>query len=419
MNQHLPPSFLPGPGSDEDRSNSLSSGNTSRLTGGSYIGMIAVATSLNALPVCLTAIGSSFGLTKTQLGLIAPAMFAGGLPTIMCVGPLADRFGLRPLLLLGAVGNILGLAMMGVAPSYLLLLGACFLAGAGRGAFDVLLDPLVCELRPASKTSALNLLHAFYSIGAVGAVVVTTGVLSWTGSWRVVFPVMALPALAYLVCVAPCKFPQIQLQKGRPPALRLLGNHLLIVIMLMMIIAASTESGAAQWLPAYMEEVFDWPRSAGASILLVFNILMAATRFGVSGLARRLKPVLLLLVAATLCIACLLVGGMAGSAWIAAVALALLGATVACMWPGTVAYAADQFPSGGATLFSILVTAGTIGGILSPAMIGVLGDYAGLRWGMGSVACLPLVAAAVFLWRLLADRPQSRTPTPVDHRPLG
>ncbi len=397
------------PGALPEGNGNLPLGNTTRLIGGSYIGMIVVATSLNAIPVCLTAIGATFGLSKTQLGLVAAAMFVGRVPAILCAGPLADRFGLKPLLLIGAVGVIVGLVLMGLAPTYFLLLGACLIAGAFSGPFDVLLDPLVCALRPARKASALNFLHAFYPVGAVGAVAVTTAILGGIGTWRVVFPLMTLPAVAYLLCVASCEFPQIQRQAGRTAAVELLSNPLLIVIVLMMIIAACTELGPAQWLPAYMEQVFQWPRSASASILLAFNVLMAAGRFGVSGLARHLKPMLLLLVAATLCIICLLVGALAASGWTAAAALALLGATVACMWPSTVAYAAERFPAGGATMFSVLVTAGNIGGIVGPATIGALGDYVGLRWGMGTVACLPLVAALLFLWRLRADRPGPAT----------
>ena len=397
----------------------LCPGNTRRLLRGSYLGMFLVATSVNAVPVCLTAIGASFGLaTKTQLGLIAPALFAGKVPAIIFAGPLADRFGLRCFLLTGAVLNIIGLVLMGMAPTYYLLLAAGFLMGIGSAVFDVLLDPLVCTLRPTAKTSALNLLHAFYPIGAIGTVVAATAILNWTDTWRVVFPVMVLPAAAYLIYVVPCKFPQIQLRKERIPVLRLLTTPLFAVIVLLMIIVACTELGPGQWLPAYMEQVFRWPRSGSASILLAFSIFMAVGRLAASGLARRFKPMGLLLLAALLSIICLLIGSVAGSAWTAATGLSLLGLAVACMWPSTVAYAADRFPAGGATMFSMLVAAGNIGGILGPALIGALGDYRDLRWGMGSIACLPLAAALIFLWRLWADRTQSGSPTPVDRQPV-
>lgn len=394
---------------ESDRVSQVPDQNTKRLMVSSCLGMFVVAASANALPVCLTAIGASFGLqTNTQLGLIAPALFAGRLPAVILVGPLADRFGLRPFLLGGALLAIIGLILMGLAPGYYLFLLVAFLMGAGSSVFDVLLDPLVCHLRPTAKSSALNLLHAFYPIGVIGAVVAATVLMSWTGNWRVVFPVMALPSVAYLVVVVPCQFPQIHLGEGPSSGWQLLGRPLFLVIVVLMIIAAATEIGPVQWLPAYMEQVFQWPRAAGASVLLAFSALQVLGRLAASGLARRFKPMVLLLLAAVFSIICLLIGSGTGSAWTAAVGLVLLGLAIACMWPTSLAYAVDRFPTGGATMFSMLVAAGTVGCILGPAMIGALGDLGGLRWGMGSIACLPLLGALVYLWRLVAERPQPR-----------
>ena len=186
--------------------------------------------------------------------------------------------------------------------------------------------------------------------------------------------------------------------------------------MVAMIVAAGTEVGPAQWLPTYMEQVFTWPGSAGALALLAFNILMALGRFGVSGLAHRVKPPVLPLIATPACAACLLGGSTARSAGTAAISLAVLGLGVSCLWPGTLGYAADRFPAGGATMFSMLVATGTLGAVLAPAVIGALADWRGLRWGMASMAWWPLLAGLIYLWRLWAERPQS---SPSDHPDCG
>lgn len=48
---------------------------------------------------------------------------------------------------------------------------------------------------------------------------------------------------------------------------------------------------------------------------------------------------------------------------------------------------------------------GNAGGVIGPALVGFIADRAGLRYGMGAIALIPLVLLAIFIWRDLADRP--------------
>ena len=90
------------------------------------------------------------------------------------------------------------------------------------------------------------------------------------------------------------------------------------------------------------------------------------------------------------------------------VALVLYGLGASCLWPTLLAYAGDRVSRGGATMFSLLSASGNGGGALAPLLIGAVAGRTNLRWGLTALGVYPLLAAGLFAWRALVERPQSR-----------
>ncbi len=384
-----------------------------RLLTGSYLGKVALGTQVNTLAVCLVAIARTFGdLSQAQMGLIASLSFVGIVAGLLAAGPLADRYGMRPFIIIGTLLIVVGQAAMALAPAYCLLLAAAVLGGLGAGALDALFSPLVCSICSDARASALNLLHAFYSIGAVATVAGASWMLGWGLSWRLIFPVMTLPALlcGALFAVTPLLDAEAQAAE-RQRARWLLLQPLFIILLTTMLLLGASELAVAQWVPAYMTRVFGWAQAPAGVVLMGFSIGMAVGRLSASALARRLRPMLLVALAALLCLGCLLVAALAPVAYGSAGAFVIFGLAVSTLWPSILAYTSERFPRGGATMFSLLAGMGNLGGVIGPALVGLIADAAGLRWGMGAVAATSAVLLAVFLWRDLADRrsPSSST----------
>ena len=82
------------------------------LTALCYAAMMCLAIGINLLPVFLTSIGASFGegsvLSREELGRLGAAAFGGLVVGILVTGPLADRFGGKPFVLLANVLTVLG-----------------------------------------------------------------------------------------------------------------------------------------------------------------------------------------------------------------------------------------------------------------------------------------------------------------------
>ncbi len=377
-----------------------------RLLAGSYLGMVALGTQINTLAVCLVPIARSFeDLTQAQMGLIASISFAGIVAGILVAGPLADRYGMRPFIILGALLVIVGQAAMGLAPTYWLLLAAAVVGGLGAGILDALFSPLVCNICTDTRASALNLLHAFYSIGAVATVAGASWILGCGLSWRFIFPVMTLPAVLCGAVFVLTPVVEAEAERAERQGVGwLISQPLFVILLATMLLVGANELAVAQWVPAYMAGVFGWAEAPAGVVLMGFSIGMAVGRLSASGLARQLRPMVLVSVAAVLCLGCLLVAALSPGAYGSAAAFVLFGLAVATLWPSVLAYTSEHFTRGGATMFSLLAGMGNAGGVIGPAMVGLIADRADLRWGMGAVAVIPAVLLAIFIWRNLADR---------------
>ncbi|MDK1031778.1 MAG: MFS transporter, partial [Planctomycetia bacterium] len=153
-------------------------------------------------PTYLTTFGETFGgtegLSNEQLGRIPAVIFASLVLTVLVTGPLADRWGTKLFAMLGLGLTSAGLGALAAAGSYEMLLAAACLMGLGAGMIEMVLNPMVCALQPQRRASAMNWLHSFYCIGALGTVLICSQALAWHIPWRTVTFVMILLPVAVL-----------------------------------------------------------------------------------------------------------------------------------------------------------------------------------------------------------------------------
>jgi len=362
----------------------------------SYMGMISLDAAVNTPPICLTAMADSFGLSEARMGAVAAAVFSGVVLGIFVAGPLGDRFGLKPFLLFGTVLQAVGMLAVGHAPGFFVVLVGTFTAGCGGGVLDALLSPFVCTLRPREKTRAMNLLHAFYCIGAAGTVGVGRLLLSLGWQWQTVFLVGILPSLAAFPGLALAQIPPSRVcSAGYIPLRKLVRNPRFFLLLLAMLLCGGTELGPAQWLPAYAERALGWPRRLAPVILLMFSVAMAVGRLSGARLARRLRPETIIFGAAAVCAVLLLFMSQPWLPLVSVISGVLFGVAVATLWPTTLALTATRFPGGGAAMFSALGAFGNAGGIVAPWIMGVAAEWANMHWALALVTLLPLGLIAI------------------------
>jgi fucose permease len=380
------------------------------------LAMMVLAIAVNLLPVFLTAIAVELGkgtpLSAEQLGRVGAVTFTGLVGGILVTGPLADRLGARIFAVGGNVLIALGLLALRWTTDYPMLLGAAFLGGVGAGILDMILSPIVSSLiRGESQTTALNVLHSFYCIGAIMTILAGALALRFSLSWRnlalVLFP------MPIVVGIALCLLPMPSLIEAGRTRIRtraLVRQRFFLLTVITIFLGGATELGMAYWLPAYAEKSLGYAPWTAALAFLGFSVAMTVGRLGIMLLPKTVGAITLMLVCCLASTVLFPIASFAPNPGLAVAACILVGLTGSCLWPTTLAVAADRYPDGGATMFALLGALGNFGGIFMPWLVGVVADHWGLRWGLATATFCPLL----MLFTLQGLRTLRATPKPID-----
>ena len=144
----------------------------------------------------LPLIAAEFGLSYGGSGAIKMVFNALLSATSIPFGILAERVGELLVLTLGTTAFALGISLLALAPSYPILLGTAFLAGAGGGASHPVGSSLVSRTAPGEK---MNSYIAILNVaGDVGKAVLPAlaGLFALLFGWRAALMILGLPGVA-------------------------------------------------------------------------------------------------------------------------------------------------------------------------------------------------------------------------------
>ncbi|ARA80126.1 sugar MFS transporter [Pseudomonas ficuserectae] len=382
-----------------------------------YAAMACLAMALNFLPVYLTSFSDTFGgasgLTAEQLGRIPAVMFLSFIVAILVTGPLADRGSAMAFILIGLLITMAGLGVVACSPSYSFLLFAVAVMGFGAGVLDMILSPIVAALQPDRRSAAMNWLHAFFCVGAVGAVLIASVALRWGISWRIVSLVMmAAPLFTFLLFLRLTLPPLIDEDTQRDSMPALIRQPFFIVCLIAIFLGGATETGLSQWLPTYVEQGLGYSKEAGGFTLAGFSVGMALGRMVAAVLQEHVPPVPLMLGCCAVTAVLFIVISFPPSPVIAIAAAIAAGFSGSCLWPTMLAVSADAYPQGGATMFSVLTAIGNAGCSIVPWLVGVIINYSDIHIGLLAVMACPVGMMVLLVWMARWSRGKAVIPPP-------
>ena len=161
----------------------------------------------------LTVIAREFGLSGVQTGLITGAYFTLYVSGQLTSGLLAERFGLKRMLILYCLVAAVGMAGFGLAAvNYLALLAVAGLHGLGAGAYYPMAYSIAIHSIPGSvRGIASGIINGGMSLGLAAGLALAGPFYQATGSWRVPFLILAVPtflvALLYRGAVREVQIP--------------------------------------------------------------------------------------------------------------------------------------------------------------------------------------------------------------------
>ena len=166
--------------------------------------MLALLMALNAFAIdamipALPDIGASLGVAEeNRRQLIVVAYFFGFGSTQLLWGPLADRFGRKPVLTVGVALYVVFAVLCSIAASFPLLIAGRFAMGASAAVTRVLVMSMIRDLFEAeSMARVMSLVFMTFMLVPVLAPSIGQAVLLFF-PWRAIFVVLALYGVAML-----------------------------------------------------------------------------------------------------------------------------------------------------------------------------------------------------------------------------
>ncbi len=372
----------------------------------SYFSILCYGMSITMIGPALGSVGETFLLSPARLGLFTTLLSAGLLPAVLLGGYAVDRYGAR---VIGVAGQALltaGLVLFSIAPSFPVALAAFFLLGVGGGSIEIVTNTVVSELYPHKRASALNLLHAFFGIGALAGPIVSGALIDsgimWEAAYRILAGLSAAATLLVAVSPYPARVADSQkvdfsnfLAIARTPVALLFGAVIIVYV--------GAEMGINYWSVLYLTQRHSLTLLMAGSFLSYFWVAITAGRFVVFFAAKKIgdRLLLVMLTAGSLLAYALFL--TAGRGWVSGLGLTLVGLFFSGIFPTALGLGVNRFSHVPGTITGFLMTFMGCGMLIFPYIVGLITDVSSLFSGMLFIlvllACLTVLTALVALKR--------------------
>jgi fucose permease len=376
--------------------------------------LINAAAFANVVPR-LPAIKEALELSNTSLGTAVAAMPVGALLSGPAAGWLVARFGSGPLAVATGVGMGLVIPGFALAPAWALLAGTFLVVGALDSLMDVSMNAHALRVQRGYGRSIINAMHGLWSIGAVlggaaGALAAANRVpleahLAGAGGS---IALLALLSRRWLLAGPdePEEDPgDPAVTVGTPPSTG--AGRRLALLGLLVVLSAAVEDAPQSWGAVLLRQELGTSVATAGLVFLAFQSAMTVGRLVGDRVVDRFGAVAVVRAGGALTLTGVGVGLAIGEPVAVVVGFALAGLGTAPLFP-LVFHAAGELP-GISTGHGVAAVAwmGRVGFLVTPPLVGAVGDAASVRLGLTVVPVAGLLV--VLLASVLRDpsaRPQ-------------
>lgn len=304
--------------------------------------------------------------SASMVGEALGATFTGFALTLLFGSALVDLIGMKRMLLLSALGYVLG--ALGLLTAVLLPIGgfvetlvltSLLLTGLGWGAVEAASNPMVAALYPEEKTHRLNILHAWWPAGIVVGGLLGVAITSTGLPWQLNMIVLMLPAIVLAWMVTSATFPVTErvatgVSYGGMFA-ELVRRPLFWLFWGCMFLTAASELAPGQWVNIALSNIVGMQ---GIVLLVYVSGLMFVMRHFAGAIVARISSVGLMFASCLAAGIGLYLLSLANTPVLAFAAATVWGIGVCYMWPTMLAIVSERFPRGGAMAMGLMGFAG-------------------------------------------------------------
>jgi MFS family permease len=349
---------------------------------------LIVATWLSRIP----AFQGRLRLNPGELGLALLGTACGALVSMPITGALVSRLGSRAIATTSSVLMAASLLLLPLTPNRWWLTAALVVFGICSGAMNVSMNAQAVFLEQRGGRAIMSSFHALFSLGAMaGAALGGFAAAQGMTPWRHFAIGAAIYIMAALVS-GPMLFGSDRGQPGQPAFARitrpLAGLGCLAFCILL------NEGAMADWSSVYMRRSLLTSEATAATGYAAFSFAMAAGRLAGDWMTEHFGRVSIVRFGASLAACGLFLGLIFPSVGATLAAFIAVGAGFSAIVPLAFGAAGRNGASPGAGLAAVN-TAGYLGFLSGPAIIGLSANLIGLRASLGIVVVLSVLVASL------------------------
>jgi MFS transporter, FHS family, glucose/mannose:H+ symporter len=353
----------------------------------------------------------SLQLSYARAGNLGSFPLAGILAATVLVGPLLDRFGVKPALGLALILVAAALAIMPSLRIYSGLAAAALAYGVGGGVLNTATNALVSDLSSSARGAALNLLGFSFSLGALSAPLLMSlagGALPPSLALRV----LATAAAIILIPVLCLRFPPPSQAKASVRGLlRVLNRPLVWLFGVLLFFESGSENCMFVWSSKLTADSLQIGAARANLALVALSSSLGVGRLLAVLWLRWLNGRHMILVSAgTAVVGASLVCCKFGFTPMLA-GFVVLGLGLSAIFPTALGLAGDHFRETG-TVFGAIMTIALVGGTAGPTVAAWLA-----RTGPERILYLPIVSSVIVAALVLVIAGRDRVPD--DCRPAS
>ena len=374
--------------------------------------------SVFSIAICFIILGSisvdlmaALKIDTGQLGSLVMALFLTSCVVQLIIGPLVDKFGYKPIAILGFVVTSGSMFLLAFAPSYELVRLACVFLGVGAMCLNTVGNTLIPVVLFEGKdpARASNLGNAFFGLGYVLTPLLFTLFLKTMKlSYSTSVSIIGALVIVFLIFALVTKFPPAATGYKFSMAVKLLGKPAVLIAGLALVCYMSLEVSMATWIKKLMTDLLGGSEVAGAAVkaglaLSLFGVAMMVGRFLASTM-KNLTAMGAKVITVTSLVSVIAIVGMivTKSPALAIAAILLTGLAFAAIFPTIVGVTFAKFEPGlYGSIFGIIFAVGLLGGTFVPKFIGNMSVGHTVQDGL---LILAIMAGVLFLISLFIGR---------------
>ena len=373
-----------------------------------YLGMLLFGIGLLTLGSVLPDLMIKHSLDAVGAGTLFSIMPLGIIGGSLFFGPVCDRYGYKPLLVISSLLMFAGFEGLALTGTTGLLVISVLIIGLGGGAINGATNAVVADISTTGKGADLSLLGVFFGIGALGMPLLLS-ILEKSVDFEVIISATGFLALAAALIFFLVVFPPAKQSGGISMKMinGLISDSVILLIAFFLFFQSAFEGLINNWTTTYLIDHLSVSQGSALIALSSYVAGMTVTRLLIGSVFRNVTEKTLLFSSFLIIFAALVLIWFSGSVTMAAAAFALLGTGLAAGFPTMLGIVGNRYPDISGTAFSFVMAVALIGNILVNYSMGLVTENFGIKhlttFTFAELAVL--VILGIFIFRKLKRKP--------------